>query len=95
MLTANGTRASGECRGYPQLTLQNNHMVNLTAGQFYTADFGVAPAVDIRGMAYDDLNANGQRDTGENGLSDVTMYVDLDQNGVLNTHTPSWPRVPP
>ncbi len=70
---------------YPRLTLQHNHLVNLLAGQRYRADFGVAPTVTIRGTAYDDSNLDGQRDANEAGIAGATIYVDLDQNGVLNT----------
>ena len=70
---------------YPRLTLKNNHIVNLPAGQRYRADFGVAPSATLRGTAYDDTNLSGRWDDGEAGLAGATIYVDLDQNGVLNT----------
>jgi hypothetical protein len=37
------------------------------------------------GMVFDDVNGNGVQDSGEAGLSGVTVYDDLDNNGALNS----------
>jgi len=39
----------------------------------------------IRGVKFNDLNADGIRDADEPGLADWTVYVDLNNNGVLDT----------
>ena len=43
----------------------------------------------IRGVVYDDLNANGVRDGGEPGLRDALVYVDLDGNGAYTNNEPT------
>ncbi|MCH2184109.1 MAG: hypothetical protein MK108_19090, partial [Mariniblastus sp.] len=42
----------------------------------------------ISGLKWLDKNGNGQQDRGEPGLSGVTIYVDLNRNGVFNEHEP-------
>jgi len=39
----------------------------------------------ISGTIYDDLNSNGVKDNGENGLVGWKVYLDLDESGTLNT----------
>lgn len=39
----------------------------------------------IHGALYQDLNANGVRDQGENGLANWTVFLDQNQNGSLDT----------
>ncbi len=63
------------------------------AGQIYTADFGTAQAVTIRGTVFDDENANGLREQTEAGLegpnepgaAGVAVFVDQNHNGALDT----------
>ena len=38
----------------------------------------------ITGLAFDDLNGNGVRDAGEQGLPGVTVFLDANRNGVLD-----------
>jgi hypothetical protein len=40
------------------------------------------------GMKFEDLNANGIKDTGEPGLEGWTIYVDYDNDGVLDADEP-------
>ena len=54
-------RSPGYDTVYPD-TPSTSHFVNLVAGQFYTADFGMAQTVDVRGRAFDDLNADSRHD---------------------------------
>ena len=42
------------------------------------------PAVTVTGSKWEDINANGMRDRGEPGLPGVTIYSDLNGNGVLD-----------
>ncbi|NUQ64040.1 MAG: cadherin-like domain-containing protein [Pirellulales bacterium] len=43
---------------------------------------GGDPDTAIAGTVYNDLNANGVRDQGEDGIPNWTVYLDLNQNGV-------------
>ncbi|MFW5663505.1 MAG: DUF7507 domain-containing protein, partial [bacterium] len=45
---------------------------------------------NIFGRVFNDLNANGNLDTGESGLEDITLnlYHDLDNNGIINMEDP-------
>jgi len=42
------------------------------------------PLGRISGVKYNDLNANGVRDIGEPGLANWRIYLDANNNGVLN-----------
>ena len=39
----------------------------------------------ITGVVYEDLNANGSRDNGEDGVAGWTVFLDLDNSGTWNT----------
>jgi hypothetical protein len=41
-------------------------------------------AATINGVKFEDLNHNGVQDTGENGLGDVTVFIDADRDGVFD-----------
>jgi len=49
--------------------------------------FDVQP-VDIRGTVYEDSNGDGNFDAGETGISGVTVYLDLNDNGVKDAGEP-------
>jgi hypothetical protein len=52
-------------------------------------DFGNAPNPgEIRGMKFDDDNRNGVRDPGEPPFPGVTIFLDLDDDGVLDPTEP-------
>src|SRR6185436_13942790 len=42
-----------------------------------------------RGAAFVDANRNHTRDAGERGLAGITAYLDLNDDGTLNTGEPS------
>ena len=44
---------------------------------------------EIRGLKWDDLDGDGQRDAGEPGMDGVTIYLDLNENDVLDDGEPS------
>ena len=46
-------------------------------------DFGNVAAGTIDGVKWNDLNGNGVRDAGELGLGNWTIFLDLDDDGVL------------
>src|SRR5438132_9982038 len=41
-------------------------------------------AGEIHGFAFNDLNGNGQLDAGEPGMASRVMFLDQDQNGILD-----------
>ena len=56
-------------------------------------DFGNRPidqgTGEIHGTKWNDLDGNGSRDSGEAGLAGVTIFLDQNNNGVLDTDEPS------
>jgi hypothetical protein len=57
----------------------------VTSGQARTkVDFGVARAVSIYGQVFWDTNANHVRDAGEPGQAGWVVYLDANNNGVLD-----------
>lgn len=55
-----------------------------------TADIGAAERVfaELSGLRYRDINGNKTRDTGEGGVAGITIYVDLNENGVFDALEP-------
>ncbi|MEG4329472.1 SdrD B-like domain-containing protein [Microcoleus sp. herbarium5] len=53
-----------------------------------TVTFGNAPA-GIQGTKFNDLNANGIRDTGEPGLPNVQIFIDTNNNSTVEPGEPS------
>jgi uncharacterized protein (DUF2141 family) len=51
----------------------------------YFGNHPITGAGSISGMVYNDLNGNGSLDTGEPGLSGITVYSDANNNGKLDT----------
>jgi protocatechuate 3,4-dioxygenase beta subunit len=51
-------------------------------------DFGVFAPASMLGVVFHDLNANGTRDAGEDGISGRTIYADLNSNGALDAGEP-------
>ena len=62
------------------------HTLTITAGQIATAiDFGnLALPGEIHGSKWYDINANGIRDAGELGLQYGTIFLDDDNDGILD-----------
>lgn len=61
------------------------HDVAVAAGDAITGrDFGVLELGSIAGVQFDDLNGNGQRDSGEQGLAGWTIFIDEDDDGQLD-----------
>lgn len=53
-------------------------------------DFGVRqPPGSLNGIVYADYNLSGNRDADEPGLSDRTVYIDLDNDSELDSNEPS------
>jgi hypothetical protein len=68
------------------------YVITPTSGQNVSGrDFGnrLAGAGSIAGTVFNDLNADGNEDAGEPGLSGWTVFADLNNNGVLDPGEPS------
>ena len=67
-----------------------NH-VTITAGQILTgnnfADQQINSA-SITGIVFDDANGNGKEDNGEIGITNLVLYIDLDNAGLFQTGDP-------
>ncbi|MCA9145054.1 MAG: DUF5050 domain-containing protein [Planctomycetales bacterium] len=61
-----------------------SYTVDLSSSDASNVDFGNRQLGAITGVVYDDLNANGQRDSGEPGLVGVTVFMDDNHNGLLD-----------
>lgn len=59
--------------------------VTLTAGQQLVQNIGEGVAASVSGVAFDDNNGNGVQDPGELGLSNQTVYIDINNNGADDT----------
>ncbi len=46
--------------------------------------FGATTNATLSGRVFDDLNANGTQDAGENGLSGLTVWLDSNDNGIVD-----------
>ena len=68
--------------------------VTLTGGNTITADVGLRTTATttgtVTGFVYADVNPqNGHRDAGENGVRGVTVFLDLDADGRLDSNEPT------
>jgi secreted trypsin-like serine protease len=61
--------------------------IGLLSGGLLACGGGTTPTTtaNLSGILFDDLNKNGSRETGENGLKDWTVYIDSNGNGSLDT----------
>jgi subtilisin-like proprotein convertase family protein len=74
-----GWNATGPAGGAYSVTLPDSE-ASITG-----RDFGQAQADAIYGQVFADENGDGIRDDGERGLENWTVYLDLNDNGVLDT----------
>ncbi len=65
------------------LTMENLEGRSLLATLVADVMTGTANT-SIGGTVYEDLNSNGIKDNGENGVKNWTVFLDLDQSGTLN-----------
>jgi 6-phosphogluconolactonase (cycloisomerase 2 family) len=74
--------------GWEEITpgVVESNVIELGAGEIYqNAKFvNREQTATIRGEKFEDLDGDGERDSGEYGLPDWTIYLDLDNNGVLD-----------
>lgn len=66
-------------------TTANPVQVSTTAGATLFANFGDWKAATIAGNVFNDANGNGKRDAGESGIAGVTIYLDTNNNGHLDS----------
>ncbi|MCA9206564.1 MAG: hypothetical protein KDA59_26100, partial [Planctomycetales bacterium] len=70
--------------GWTQTTA-NPATINLTSGAMIAnVDFGNFELVDISGQKFNDLDGDGVKDAGELGISGWTIFIDTNNNGVLD-----------
>ncbi|MDA1048952.1 MAG: hypothetical protein O3C40_00530 [Planctomycetota bacterium] len=71
--------------GWTQTTT-NPAPITPTSGQVVgNVDFGNFKLISISGKKFNDLNANGTREGGEQGLPGWTIFLDTNNNGSLDT----------
>jgi len=77
--TANALTGMYRAQGRPGPTA---YQITLGVGEVVEGlNFGnVSTSGEIRGTKWNDLDGDGQRDTGEPGLGNVKVYIDLDNN---------------
>jgi len=65
---------------------ENAHRVRVGSGQFVSnVDFGNQSILSsVSGTKWDDLNGNGAREAGEPALANVIVYVDRDNDAILD-----------
>ena len=76
-------------RGWSTSTVISEIIV--TTGSKDTVDIiqQMVSEAEIKGVAFDDLNSNGVKDTGEIGIAGMTMYLDLNNNAVWDVGEPT------
>ncbi len=61
------------------------HTITITGGGAnLNNNFGLSETSSIAGLVWDDLNGNGVRDGGEPGLTGETVFLDANENGMLD-----------
>jgi len=64
---------------------EGSYSVKLGAGKNVAGrDFGAVPAASVSGRAFNDLDADGLKDSSEPGVSGFRVYLDANNNGVLD-----------
>src|SRR5205823_9463422 len=74
--------------GYAATTNAIYHVTVPALGEV-TKKFGVTPGGTIRGYVFADLNANGVQDSGELGLANFRVWIDLDGDGIFDDNEPT------
>src|SRR5262249_7497187 len=71
-------------------TTPGTRVVTLNPGQIVPGlDFANQNGARIRGTVLNDADGSGSRQAGEPGMAGVTVFVDLNGNGVANSGEPS------
>ncbi len=81
---------TGWTQSYPDVPGDSDHDVTPTSGQSLTdQNFGNWTTASVSGVKFEDLNADGVKDTDEPGLSGWTIFVDYNDNGAVDSGEPS------
>ncbi len=73
-------------RGWQQTTA-NPHTIKIQRGSdVIDVDFGNFKLGKITGQKFEDINGNGHKDRGEQGLARWTIFIDDNNNGYLDNH---------
>lgn len=84
-----GIIADATQTGDPDATVDNKTTVTLGAGDDHeTADFGYQGLLSIGDFVWNDLDGDGEQDSGEPGLQDIIVFIDTDGDGERGTHEP-------
>ncbi len=70
--------------GWTQTTLPPADIALTSGGSVTGVTFGNFQLITISGQAFNDLNGNGIRDTGEGGVAGSTIFLDTNNNAVLD-----------
>ncbi|HEX8520860.1 MAG TPA: SdrD B-like domain-containing protein [Tepidisphaeraceae bacterium] len=74
-----GYRPVAPGKGYRNITL------NKRGATFTGQNFGATSLALIKGVVFQDTNRDGLRRGAESGLADVTVYLDTNKNGILDS----------
>ena len=76
--------------GWVETAPPNVNTMTLTPGQVDNgADFGQYKLTSISGTVFNDTNSNGVQNAGESGLANWKVWLDLNENGVLDANEPT------
>jgi Bacterial Ig-like domain (group 3)/SdrD B-like domain/Domain of unknown function (DUF4214)/Putative Ig domain/CARDB len=89
--------ATGVLGGTPAAGSQGTYVLHFTAAngvgsnatQTFTLTVNAPAAPTISGNVFQDFNLNGTQDSGEPGIAGVTLYLDLNNSGVLAAGDPT------
>ncbi len=70
--------------GYTQTTVNPGSIPAVSGNNVFSVTFGNFQMISISGIKFQDTNGNGVRNAGEGGLAGVTIYIDANNNGVLD-----------
>jgi hypothetical protein len=78
-------------QSYPFLETGNaTYTFTVVSGDIYEEiDFGNVEGADIHGTKFEDLDGDGVRDPNEPGLPNWSIYLDVNNNGVLDSDEPA------
>jgi protocatechuate 3,4-dioxygenase beta subunit len=70
--------------GWTKTTSDPSDIVAVSGQDVSGVDFGNFDNISISGQKFNDVNGNGLKDIGENGLSGWTLFLDANSNGTLD-----------
>lgn len=76
-----GTRQTVPASGQYVLNVRGGMVIN-------NRNFGFAQPASFSGLVFNDLNGNGVQDPGENGAANITVYIDVNNNGTRGPNEP-------